>query len=461
MLIKFISTIPQSDKNVLKVFLSLDKIQLKKDMEKNTISISNVNTKIITSNGKIIFFELNKNALFYSTKKMAIKLASFNDKTICICLSNIDNQYKLLILQLVIKQIYSFNKYKSDKQGNTENILIKDNNNNKKFIQDIIHQLNITNINRDFQNEPANIIYPDTFCKYASKLLGTHKNLKITILNDKDLQKQGFNLIYQMGKGSIHKPRFMIIKYIQNPKYKTICIIGKSVCFDTGGIDLKPSSNLLYQMKSDKTGGCTTVSLIKYIKDSNMKLNVIGLLPVIENAISGNSLRPGDIVKSYGGTTVEILNTDAEGRYILADAFDYANTLKNIDYIIDLATLTGQAGYFHCDTSAAFLTFNDQLKKYIEIIGEKVGERIYALPSWPEYVELIKSNVANVQNNNSAACTKSGTFMASMFILNFVPLKLRNKWIHFDITHGYTGHLSNGNSTILIINLLKKISSLP
>lgn len=461
MLIKFVTTLPKADKNTLSIFISVDKNQstmLKKAMEQANLSESNIGTKIATTNGKVIFFELDIKSLFYSTKKMAYKLVYYNEKTIHINLSNIDNKYKLLILQLLVKHLYSFNKYKSNKKhSSTENIFIKDDIENKRYIEDIIHQLNITNLNRNFQNEPANIIYPDTFCKYVVKLIGSHRNLKIKILNDSILKKQGFNLIYEMGKASVHKPRFMIAEYIQNSNYKTICIIGKSVCFDTGGIDLKPSTDNFYQMKSDKTGGCTTASLIKYVIESKMKINIIGLFPVIENAISGNSLYPGDIVKSYGGTTVEMLNTDAEGRYIMADAFDYANTLKNIDYIIDLATLTGAAEFFHCDTSAAFFTLNNQLKKHIEITSEEVGERLYALPAWPEYMELVKSNVANVQNNNSSSCKKSGSSMAAMFLLNFVPDRLKNKWIHFDITYNYTSHLSNGNITILMMNLLKKI----
>ena len=410
-------------------------------------------------------FNLDTKAMFYSTKKAAQKIADYLDfnklNEICISLSNIDNKYKLLILQLIAKQLYVFHKYRTDRtdrnSGKDLCIYISDYESNKKLINHIIHQINITNINRDFQNEPANIINPETFCTYASKLLGKHKNLKINVLNNQDLQNQGFNLIYQMGKASVNKPKFMNIYYIQNPKYKTICLIGKGVCFDLGGVNIKKGTEDLVSMKGDKSGGCSVIALIKYIIESKIKINIIGLIPLIENVISGNSVLPGDIIKSYSGKTVEITNTDAEGRIIMADAFGFSETLKNIDYIIDLATLTGSAEEYHCDTSAVVYTTNLDLQNIIEKLGEEVGDRIYSLPKWPEYVADIKSNVANVKNAYFKNCKKSGAFMASMFLSYFVPEKLRDKWVHFDITHNF-GKYSNANTTILLINLLNRLA---
>ena len=343
-----------------------------------------INNAIPNANNNL--FNLDTKAMFYSTKKAAEKIADLIDvqkqNEICIYLSNIDNKYKLLILQLIAKQLYVFHKYRTDRTDRTDRtggedlcIYISDHESNKKLINQIIHEINITNINRDFQNEPANIINPETFCTYAIKLLGKHKHLKTKILSNQDLQNQGFNLIYEMGKASINKPKFMNIYYIQNPNYKTICLIGKGVCFDLGGIDIKKGDEHLVDMKGDKTGGCTVVSLIKYIIESKMKINIIGLIPLINNVISGNSVLPGDIIKSYSGKTVEITNTDAEGRIIMADAFGFSETLKNIDYIIDLATLTGSAEEYHCDTSAVVYTTNSVLQDIIEKLGEEVGYR--------------------------------------------------------------------------------------
>jgi leucyl aminopeptidase len=421
--------------------------------------ITEKGVKINYQGNNIVYYEIDKNTMFYTCNKIAKSINKLNENNFCIYISNIDNKYKLLILQLICKQIYKFDKYKTKNNNkNNINLYIKDLPKNKKFILDIIHQINITNLNRNFQNESSNIIYPESFVKYAINLLGKNKHLKINVLDNKDLKKQGFNLIHDMGKSSNNEPKFMIVNYLPDSKYKTICFIGKTVCFDTGGVNLKQYDKDLYQMKSDKTGGCTVISIIKYIIESNMKINIIGLLPIIDNSLSGNSINPGDIVKSYGNKTVEILNTDAEGRLIMADAFDYSNTLKNVDYIFDLATLTSSAEYYHCDVTAAILTLNTKLKNDIENISEHVGERVYFLPPWLEYMELSKSQIANVQNNNSSSCSKSGAFMASMFLANFVPKNLIDKWVHFDITHIYTDHFSNGNCTILLINLLKNLS---
>ena len=236
-----------------------------------------------SSDNKHLLFNLDSKAMFYSTKKAAQKIADYLDinkqNEICISLSNIDNKYKLLILQLIAKQLYVFHKYRTDCKNRKSVmdrtdlcIYVYDDESNKNLINHIIHQINITNINRDFQNEPANIINPETFCTYAMKLLGKHKHLKINVLNNQDLQNQGFNLIYEIGKASINKPKFMNIYYIQNPKYKTICLIGKGVCFDLGGVDIKKGDEHLVDMKADKTGGCTVIALIKYIIELKMKM---------------------------------------------------------------------------------------------------------------------------------------------------------------------------------------------
>jgi leucyl aminopeptidase len=211
-------------------------------------------------------------------------------------------------------------------------------------------------------------------------------------------------------------------------------------------------------MKSDKAGGSTVVSLIKYAMLSDMPIHLIGLIPLIENSISGNSVYPGNIIRSYNGTTVEILDTDAEGRVIMADALGYAGKhYKDLDYIIDIATLTGAAEAFHCDTSAAYYTSNKQLAQKLESIGEQVGERVYALPSWPEYITYTKSAVADVKNHGFEQCSRAGAFMATMFLMNFVEKKLRNKWIHLDLTHNYSSHFANANGTFLLINLLRSL----
>jgi leucyl aminopeptidase len=439
----------------LHVFLSFDSKYIKETMSNVNLSHYNVGNKISIDNYKLIFFELNENKLFLTALQMAESISKYDEKNICIYTTNIDNKYKLLILQLIVKLSYRFTKYKTIKEHRT--IYIKDLPKNAKIIENIIHQINITNINRNFQNEPSNIIYPETFIQYANNLLPKkNKYLNTIVFDDNSLKKHGFNLISAMGSASSKKPRLMIINYKPNPKYKTLALVGKGVCFDTGGVDLKTGNDKLFQMKSDKTGATTVISLIKYIIESKLNINIIGVIPLIENAISGSGLNPGDIIKSYSGKTVEILNTDAEGRIILADAFGYLEKIKNIDYLIDIATLTGSS--LHCHTSAVIYTTNKELKNKIEDLSEIVGERIIILPQWDEYIEYTKSNIADVKNLYFDDCEKSSTFMATMFLSNFVPKYLRDKWIHLDISNSYTHHYSNGNSTILLINFIKSLS---
>lgn len=454
---------PEKNPKTLFVYISYDVKKIFKTLESKTNF--QIGEKILTPEGIVMFFELKKDALFFTAKEVATKISGKNTKNICIILTDIEDAYdKLLILQLIAKYIYKFKKYvKKEKTLETKKVYIKDSLKNKPIILDIIQQIEIANINRDFQNEPANIITPETFTQYAKALLknDTDSNkLDIKVLNEVQLKEQGFNLIYEMGKASVNKPRFMIVKYGSNkPNVKTICLVGKGVTFDSGSINLKPSSNTLFEMKSDKSGATTVISIIKYFMNNSKKfpVKIIGLIPLIENAISGDVVYPGNIIRAYGGKTVEILNNDAEGRLILADALAYSGKfVKEVDYIFDIATLTGDAQRYHCDTSAVILTFNPMLKQLSEKLSEQVGERVYHMPAWPEYMEFTTSEVADVQNNDSSKC-KAGAFMASMFLLQFVPKELRKKWMHFDVTHNYIHHLSSGSSTILIINMIKSL----
>jgi leucyl aminopeptidase len=454
---KFTTTSPNASLNALHVFMSFDKQYIQDVMSNVNLNDYNVGTKIALDTGKLVFLDLDKTKLFLSVKNLAEKISGYNEPHICLYMASIENKYKLIIIQLIAKFCYRFTKYKTNSMPE-KTIYIKDRESNRKVIENIVQQVRIANINRDFQNEPSNVIYPETFVKYALKMLPQSKHLKKIVLNEQDLKKQGYNLLVNMGAASNKKPMLLILHYTPNPKYKTIALVGKGVCFDTGGVNLKSSSPKFYQMKSDKTGATTVVSLLKYIMESKIPVNIIVVAPLIENAISGSGLKPGDIVKSFSGKSVEILDTDAEGRIILADAFGYLGSInKKIDYLIDIATLTGDSEHFHCDTSAAVFTSCSDLKQKIEHLSEIVGERIYTLPNWPEYVEYTKSAVADVKNLYFDDCQKSGTFMATMFLSNFVPEKLRDKWVHLDVTHSYTGHLSNGNCTILLMNLIHSL----
>jgi leucyl aminopeptidase len=373
-----------------------------------------------------------------------------------------NDNYKLFIVNMITKKMYAFVKYKTLDKKQPCKIYLLDNRENAAIINTIIKKMIIMNESRDLQNEPANIITPATFCsRTRSMFKNLSSNVKISVFDDKTCKDKGLLLLHEMGKAGAHKSRFLIIEYAgatgaAGGALKTFGLLGKGVTFDAGGLNIKTGSSMSYAMKSDKTGGCAVVSIIKYLASINAKCNVVGLVPLIENMISGESVHPGNVIKSYNGKTVEVLDTDAEGRLILADALGYCNNYK-LDYIFDMATLTGWTDYLHCDHSASFFTCNKHLCDLMCQLGEQIGERVIPLPMWPEYSMYTKSSIADFKNLQFSSCSRPGGFMASMFLYNFVPDNLKKKWIHMDISNNYTGSYSNGNCVLLCLELILKL----
>jgi leucyl aminopeptidase len=397
---------------------------------------------------------LNREFMFLQLKSLGSRLANNNDD-IYLSVSKISNRYKLYILQIIAKHVYKFEKYKTN-QSVKRKIFIHDKPINKPYVLSTIAKLEMVNFVRDFQNEPANKITPQAFCRYTQNVFKRNKNISVRAMDDKEIKTNGLMLVHEMGKASINKSRFMIMEYKHPQATKTFCLVGKGVCFDAGGLDIKTGMAMTYEMKSDKTGGCTVVGIIKYASDTHMKCNIIGLVPLIENIISGDVVHAGDVVKSYNGKTVEILDTDAEGRLIMADALAYAKNYKT-DYIFDLATLTGWTDWLHCDHSVSYFTTNKKLYDLMYDVGEEIGERAIGLPRWPEYRVFTKSAIADFKNYKFDECKTPGGFMASMFLYNFVPENMKNKWIHFDISNNYLGAFANGHSTLLCLEVMLRL----
>lgn len=405
---------------------------------------------------------LNKEFMFLDLISLGEKLQNTN-KTLTLDLCFISSKLKLTIIQILSKYIYTFQKYKTSVVKN-QVIIIKDKIENERLINDIVHKITITNFVRDLQNEPANLITPHTFCVFVKKYLKDHLKthspnsewfFKIDVMDDVTLLRSGLNLIYEMGKASIHKSRFLIMNYGHKKAKKTFVIVGKGVTFDAGGMNLKTENYMDLEMKSDKSGGCIGVGIMKYIVSLQLQCNLTVLIPLIENLIDGDAIHPGDVVKSYNGKTVEIVDTDAEGRLIMADALAYSKHF-NADYIFDVATLTGWTDLLHCHHVASYFTSNKKLYNLIYETGELIGEPVIGLPTWTGYRRFTKSQVADYKNFNFG-CKKTGGFMAAMFLYNFVPKELQNKWVHFDISNSYTGSFSNGHSFLLILHVLLRL----
>ncbi|MDD5721407.1 MAG: leucyl aminopeptidase family protein [Candidatus Pacebacteria bacterium] len=334
---------------------------------------------------------------------------------------------------------YEFNEYKKPpKEGfNTikEIIIFGTNKETQKAILKgniIAEEVNKT---RTLSNTPGGDMTPQILAQKAKEAV---KNLpvKVTVLGEKEMEKQNMRAILSVGRGSDEESKFIIMEYKGGKKEeKPIVLVGKGVTFDAGGINLKPSSSLL-GMNMDMSGGAAVIHTIALAAKMKLKKNVVGLTPSVENMTSGKSYRPGDVVRSMSGQTIEILNTDAEGRVILADALSYAGKY-NGEVIIDVATLTGAAAVALGERASAIFSNNDALVKNLEEIAEKTGDYIWRLPMWEEYENEIKGSIGDLTNVHNKDSRYGGAIYGAIFLYQFVKNTKEEektpKWAHLDI----------------------------
>lgn len=281
------------------------------------------------------------------------------------------------------------------------------------------------NTMRDLQDTPAMELYPASMAAEAKKMAAKYK-LKCTILDEKMLAKKKYNTILAVGAGSSRKPRMVTLEY-RHPKAKrTICLVGKGVTFDTGGYNLKPTG-FMENMKHDMSGSALVFAVLQAVAQLKPKINVVGVLGLAENMISGDAYRPSDIIRTPAGITVEVGNTDAEGRLVLADALFHANTFKP-DAIVDFATLTGACVIALGSVCSAILGNDEELVESIIARGHDVGERLWPLPLLEEYEFDLESKIADVKSMGYKR--EAGTITAAAFLKLFVG---KTKWAHLDI----------------------------
>ncbi len=320
-------------------------------------------------------------------------------------------------------------------------------------------------IGRDLANGPANEINPETF---EEKIKEIFQGLPVSIkvLRYEDLKKEGLNGIISVGKGSDIPPRLVIIEYRgnkENPAWHAV--VGKGVCFDAGGLDLKSATSML-QMKFDKSGASYAAAIAYATAKLGLKINLVALLPLVENLPSGKSYKPLDIIKMYNGLTVEVHNTDAEGRLILADSLAYAEKNYHPETIIDLATLTGSIIVALGNQGAGLFTNNEDLKNKLLRVAEETGERVWPMPLWKEFYEDLKSDFADIKNLGIGRA--GGAIAAAAFLSKFVE---KTKWAHLDIAgtawvqeegprKPYYPKGATGYSIRLVLKYLKDIAKL-
>ncbi len=254
--------------------------------------------------------------------------------------------------------------------------------------------------------------------------------VEVEIFDEKKMLKMGMGAIMAVGQGSERQPRMVIMRWNGNPKKKTVPIafVGKGVTFDTGGISIKPAAGM-DEMKMDMGGSAAVVGLMKTLAARNAKINVVGVVGLAENMPSGNAYRPGDILTSYAGKTIEVLNTDAEGRLVLADCLTYVQRTYKPATVIDLATLTGAIlvalGHEYCGTFAT----NDDLWGQLEKSSAASGEKLWRMPLDPVWHKEVESNVADVQNTGKGR--NAGSCTAAEFLHHFI--EEGTQWAHLDI----------------------------
>lgn len=278
---------------------------------------------------------------------------------------------------------------------------------------------------RDLGNTPANICTPRYLAGKARGIARQNKNIRVRIIDQAEMKKMGMNALLGVAAGSKQPPYLIVLEY-KASKSKPYAIVGKGITFDSGGISLKPSQKM-DEMKFDMSGAGAVLGLFKALAQKPLPVSVVGVAGCTENLPSGSAQKPGDIVKTYAGKTVEILNTDAEGRLVLADALSFVEKTYDPEAIIDLATLTGACvvslGH-HC---AGLLGTDDRLLEKLERAGQETGERLWRLPLWPEYQEEVKSKVADVKNITTRG---AGAITAGCFLRHFVG---ETPWAHIDI----------------------------
>ena len=415
----------------------------------------------ISHSQKIIIYSIKNNKS--SFEKNGAKLLEFfknqNLAKIHIFGDTIENSNNIKCLHELIHGMklksYSFDKYLTKK--NSENININVISKMKTDLK-LIKNLNAidkgVNFTKDLVSEPGNVLHPD---EYAKRLVQLRKiGLKVKVYNTNELKKMKCNALLGVGQGSSRGSYIVTMEWKGNKKQKKpLAFVGKGVCFDTGGISLKPA-RFMEDMTYDMAGSAVVVGLMKSLALRKAKVNAVGVVGLVENMVSGNAQRPGDIVKSFSGKTIEVLNTDAEGRLVLADAITFTEKKFNPNFIIDLATLTGAIVVALGSEYAGLFSNNDNLSKQLFNAGEKVDEKVWRLPLHENYDKLMNSKNADMQNINyvgGAGSTTAAQFL-QRFIINKTP------WAHLDIAgmafSKYAGSLNSSGATGYGVRLLDK-----
>ncbi len=445
-----------TNKIMIKIYLSDKKKNLKPELNKVVVPL--IGTFLEIRKEAVKIFDWLKAVERRQVDFLAHKL--IGKKLEIEIIDKVKNKKKVAVfLESILLLNYKFEKYKKNKKPNFKIKYPK----NKFFKKEIIDGVFFA---RDLVNEPLSYLTAQQLSKEL-KTASETSYFQLEVFNQKKIESLGMGGVLSVNKGSVNPPTFNIITYTPNKKQKKpIVLVGKGVVYDTGGLSLKPTPNSMDCMKSDMGGAATVAGVIYAISKMKLNINIVGLIPAVENRPGGDAYVPGDVVTMMNGSTVEVLNTDAEGRMILADALHYAKKYKP-SLVIDVATLTGAAvravGKYGI---VAMGNVNKEIFDLLEKCGENTSERIALQPFWDEYSNELESSIADLKNIGSS---DAGHITAGKFLEHFTKNNNEKKmypWIHLDIAG--TAFLSSkyflypkggtGSSVRLLCEFIKEVS---
>ena len=457
-------------KNLEQNFSKATLSNIKKFLEKEKKTSDKKNYLIFNTSPsqKIIALKISKNVTSLDNEKLGAKffkiISSYKIPEVNIIHNNINQlqtKNKNFIFEflhgLKIKS-YKFTKYQTQNIKNESINLIISNILKSEYRKKNLRYSSLEEgikLTKDLVSEPGNVLHPDEYTKRISDL--KKLGLKIQIYNQKKLKKLGMNALLGVGQGSKRGSYLVTMEWKgANKKISPLAFVGKGVCFDTGGISLKPAK-FMEDMTYDMAGSAVVVGLMKNLALRKAKVNAVGVVGLVENMPDGNAQRPGDIVKSYSGKTIEILNTDAEGRLVLADALTYTEKKYNPKFIVDLATLTGAIIVSLGSEYAGLFSNDDKISEQLSKAGEKAGEKVWRMPLNDNYDKLINSKKADMQNINYIG--GAGSTTAAQFLQRFIIDK--TPWAHLDIAgmafSKYGGALNSDGATGYGVRLLNQL----
>jgi leucyl aminopeptidase len=382
---------------------------------------------------------LNEQSFLELTSGLAKKLTTLPINTACVSLDGlqVESRDEAWQAQHLSRQLeessYLFNPFKSKEKKTTSLKKITLVTASRKVLDTLKKKLNVgraiangVNLARELGDLPGNICTPSYLANQARILSKKHPKLSCKVLNEKQMKVLGMNALLSVTAGTDEPAKMVILEYRGGkPSEKPIVLVGKGVTFDSGGISLKPGA-AMDEMKYDMCGAASVLGTFTTLVETELPINVVGIIPTVENMPSGTATKPGDIVKSMSGQTIEVLNTDAEGRLILCDALTYAGRYKPKS-VIDIATLTGACVMALGSHASGVLSNDDALAAQLETAGQTSGDRVWRLPLWSEYDKQLKSNFADMANIGGRS---AGTITAACFLGRFTK---NYQWAHLDI----------------------------